>query len=37
MLRREGRTPFAESAFKFLPVRAKLDLAGYGENDLFAH
>ena len=37
MLLRENRTAFAEAAFKFLPVRAKLDLAGFGEADLFAH
>jgi len=37
MLVREGRMDFAQSAFAFLPVRAKLDLAGFGEADLFAH
>jgi ribonuclease D len=37
MLAREGRTAFAEAAFGFLPVRAKLDLAGFGEDDIFAH
>ena len=37
MLVRENRMAFAEAAFKFLPVRAKLDLAGFGEADLFAH
>lgn len=37
MLLRENRMAFAEAAFKFLPVRAKLDLAGFGEADLFAH
>lgn len=37
MLIRENRSAFAEAAFKFLPVRAKLDLAGFGEADLFAH
>lgn len=37
MLKREDRTSFAEAAFKFLPVRAKLDLAGFGEQDIFAH
>ena len=28
---------FADAAFKFLPVRAKLDLAGFGEDDIFSH
>jgi ribonuclease D len=37
MLAREGRTAFADAAFKFLATRAKLDLAGFAEQDLFAH
>ncbi len=37
MLAREGRKAFADAAFDFLPTRAKLDLAGYGEQDLFSH
>lgn len=37
MLDREGRRGFAEAAFAFLPTRAKLDLAGFGEDDIFAH
>ncbi len=37
MLDRDGRRDFAEAAFKFLPVRAKLDLAGFTEDDIFAH
>lgn len=37
MLAREGRTEFAAAAFRFLPVRARLDLAGFAEDDLFAH
>jgi ribonuclease D len=37
MLVREGRVAYANAAFGFLPVRAKLDLAGFGEADLFAH
>ena len=37
MLAREGREPFATAAFAFLPTRAKLDLAGYAEDDIFAH
>lgn len=37
MLAREGRKSFADAAFAFLPTRAKLDLAGYDEQDLFSH
>jgi ribonuclease D len=37
MLVRENRREFADAAFKFLPVRARLDLAGFGEEDIFAH
>jgi ribonuclease D len=37
MLSREGRTDLAESAFAFLSTRAKLDLAGFAETDIFAH
>lgn len=37
MLVREGRVAFAEAAFAFLPTRARLDLAGYGDEDIFAH
>jgi ribonuclease D len=37
MLEREGRTRFAHEAFGFLPTRAKLDLAGFGEDDIFSH
>lgn len=37
MLAREGRTAHAQSAFTFLATRAKLDLAGFGDDDLFAH
>lgn len=37
MLERSGRRAFAQAAFDFLPVRAKLDLAGFGDDDLFAH
>lgn len=37
MLEREGRTAFAEAAFGFLGTRARLDLAGFGEVDIFAH
>lgn len=37
MLAREGRTDFAKAAFAFLGTRAELDLAGFGELDIFAH
>ena len=36
-LTREGRTDMADACFKFLPTRAKLDLAGWEEEDIFAH
>lgn len=34
---REGRMALAQSCFDFLPSRAKLDLAGWPEIDIFAH
>jgi ribonuclease D len=37
MLERDGRRHFADAAFEFLPARAKLDLAGFPEDDIFAH
>ena len=37
MLAREGRTELAQECFNFLPTRAKLDLAGWPEIDIFAH
>jgi ribonuclease D len=37
MLAREGRTAAAEACFRFLPERARLDLAGFEDEDLFAH
>ena len=37
MLRREGRDTYAEAAFAFLPVRARLDLDGWAETDIFSH
>lgn len=37
MLARENRTHLAQNAFHFLPTRAELDLAGWGEVDIFAH
>ena len=36
-LRREGRSELAAACFGFLPTRALLDLAGWGEDDIFAH
>lgn len=36
-LAREGRTALAQACFDFLPVRARLDLAGWDEVDIFAH
>jgi ribonuclease D len=36
-LAREGRTALAEACFDFLPHRATLDLAGWAEQDIFAH
>ncbi|MEJ0011488.1 MAG: ribonuclease D [Bauldia sp.] len=36
-LAREGRSEIAAACFAFLPTRAKLDLAGWGEEDIFAH
>ena len=37
MLAREGRSALAQSCFDFLPTRAKLDLAGWPETDIFSH
>jgi len=36
-LRREGRLALAEACFRFLPVRAELDLLGWDDEDIFAH
>jgi ribonuclease D len=36
-LAREGRQELAEACFGFLPSRARLDLAGWGEEDIFSH
>ena len=36
-LTREHRMELAQSCFDFLPVRAKLDLAGWPDEDIFAH
>ncbi len=37
MLEREGRTALAAACFAFLPTRADLDLAGWRDEDIFAH
>lgn len=36
-LARDGREAEAAACFRFLPTRAKLDLMGWGEEDIFAH
>jgi ribonuclease D len=36
-LEREGRMDLAQACFEFLPARARLDLAGWPEADIFAH
>jgi ribonuclease D len=36
-LEREGRVKEAEACFRFLPTRARLDLMGWAEEDIFAH
>ena len=36
-LEREGRTEIAQACFDFLPTRARLDLAGWPETDIFTH
>lgn len=36
-LKREGRDGLAAECFGFLPARARLDLAGWPETDIFAH
>jgi len=37
MLAREGRAALAEACFRFLPDRVRLDIAGWGTEDIFAH
>jgi ribonuclease D len=37
MLAREGRTELAQACFDFLPTRARLDLQGWDNEDIFAH
>ena len=36
-LEREGRMALAQACFEFLPHRARLDLAGWPDVDIFAH
>ncbi|MDT9013717.1 ribonuclease D [Novosphingobium sp. APW14] len=36
-LDREGRTALAQACFDFLPHRARLDLAGWPDKDIFSH
>ena len=36
-LEREGRTAMAQGCFDFLPTRARLDLAGWEDHDIFSH
>jgi ribonuclease D len=36
-LEREGRMPLAQACFDFLPARALLDIAGWPDQDIFAH
>ncbi len=37
MLAREGRADLATACFRFLPDRARLDLAGWAAEDIFSH
>jgi len=37
MLAREGRQDLARATFAYLPTRARLDLAGWAEVDIFSH
>jgi ribonuclease D len=37
MLAREGRLGLAQACFEFLPTRARLDLQGWENEDIFAH
>ena len=37
MLEREGRSDLAQTCFDFLPTRARLDVAGWPDTDIFAH
>ena len=37
LLEREGRTGIAQACFDFLPTRARLDIMGWADKDLFSH
>lgn len=37
MLLRDGRLGAAEAAFRYLPERARLDLEGFDDTDIFSH
>lgn len=37
LLAQEGRAALADECFRFLPVRALLDVAGWDDEDIFAH
>ena len=36
-LEREGRAAMAQACFDFLPTRARLDIAGWADKDIFSH
>jgi len=36
-LERENRVALAQGCFEFIPIRALLDIAGWAEQDIFAH
>ena len=36
-LAREGRRGIAQACFDFLPTRARLDIAGWADQDIFTH
>ena len=36
-LEREGRLEMAQACFDFLPTRARLDMAGWADSDIFSH
>jgi ribonuclease D len=37
LLEREGRRELAEACYRFLPTRARLDVLGFAEPDIFSH
>ena len=37
MLEREGRSEIAQACFDFLPTRARLDVMGWADRDMFSH